>query len=291
MAGLPPHYPNDELFMRFGESVTERLLREATQSALQQRDAMIRNGNRPEGLTVYAQAMLGNVPCEIRLVTGAGGQLTVETTYTTPPPPSPNQFTAVFPTITSGIRGEYVPVAPSYVSRDFLDNWERHEQEQRRFADQQRQAYQEARERAYGLLCTWLTPEQQEHLTLHDCLMIPSPSIPDLYYRIPADGGMVLVVYKGYGVTRLCLVAECEYIPASDMVLSLLLWATCHEEQYWRTAVNQGSAFMTIDQCGTVINDISITDDSVYWNACHAWHSWYPGQDIPAIPGDPYPNW
>jgi hypothetical protein len=98
--------------------------------------------------------------------------------------------------------------------------------------------YQEARsasQRAESLLRSVLTSDEYARLTECGYLDVRSPSRPHRVYRVPRDGGIVVMRESGRSVGGLCVQAI-QPVPAADTVAMHKLMIEGAEDLYLQTA-------------------------------------------------------
>jgi len=94
---------------------------------------------------------------------------------------------------------------------------------------------QRAGRRAEALLRDLLTPTEYARLTTRGYLEVRSPSYPGRVYRVPRDGGIVVVYQNGRAVGGLCVHAV-EPIPVPDTVAMHKLMIEGAEATYLQRA-------------------------------------------------------
>jgi hypothetical protein len=98
--------------------------------------------------------------------------------------------------------------------------------------------YQDARtasQRAESLLRGVLTPDEYGRLSECGYLDVRSPSRPSRIYRVPRDGGIVVMRENGRAVGGLC-VQPIQPVPAADTVAMHKLMIEGAEDLYLQTA-------------------------------------------------------
>ena len=98
--------------------------------------------------------------------------------------------------------------------------------------------YQEARsvsQRGESLLRGVLTTDEYERLSDCGYLDVRSPSRPGRVYRVPRDGGIVVIRENRHAIGGLCIQAV-QPVPASDSVAMHKLMIEGAEEIYLQTA-------------------------------------------------------
>ena len=89
--------------------------------------------------------------------------------------------------------------------------------------------------RAEALLRDVLTPPEYARLLARGYLDVRSPGHPGRVYRIPRDGGLVVVREGGRAICGLCLQAV-QPVPAADVVAIHKLMIEGAEDEYLRRA-------------------------------------------------------
>jgi hypothetical protein len=93
----------------------------------------------------------------------------------------------------------------------------------------------EAEKRAVALLSELLSEDEQRQMAQAGYLRVPSPSVANRVYRIPARTGWV-EMYDGDGlVMKLCALPS-EGMPQGDVVLMHKLMIEAEEQEYLRRA-------------------------------------------------------
>jgi len=92
-----------------------------------------------------------------------------------------------------------------------------------------------AERRARQLLRAVLTPEQYHYLSQCGYLDIPSPSVPQRFYRVPKAPGYVHVIENERIQVNLCL-QPLDWVPDADFVVIHKLMIEADEQTYLQKA-------------------------------------------------------
>ena len=96
-------------------------------------------------------------------------------------------------------------------------------------------SWREAEEKADQLVRSVLTEDEYARLRRDGYLDVPSPSLPDRIYRVPAGIGTVMVLERGRCVARLCAYSTVP-IPERETVLVHKLMIEGNEPGYLSAA-------------------------------------------------------